>query len=372
MRQGEIGMRDQRNPQSGVALLVTITVLFVVFAIVSEVNRNTRDSIERAHLTLERNRLSEMATSGIHVGIALLMEDKKATEIDTIQEAWADPAQIEELLADFPMQDGTITMAIIDELGKIQVNALVSFPEGKEFNPEQKRLWESALNMLNPPDESVDSLGENSDIINCIKDWIDSGDDDATEGINGVESEYYETLIPPYKASNGPLRSIDELGLIKGITQEMLDRVEYGYRFIDQITVYGMEESKTKSETSEKKTLFTYPGKININTADLPVIMALLPDSKSGLENSVAAQAIYDYRGERTEDGFVNNLMGQWYLKCPGCEDSGIKADLITTKSDVFSITCRAQSKDTAVTVTAVIQREDKNGKYRVLSWKQD
>lgn len=365
-------MIDKRNPQNGVALLVTITILFVVFAIVSEVNRNMRDSLERAHLILQRNRLSEMATSGIHLGIALLMEDKRTTDIDTLQEIWADPAQIEEFLADFPMQDGTISLMILDELGKIQVNAMVAFPEGKDFNPDQKRLWESTMNMLNPPDESLDSLGENSDIINCIKDWIDSGDDDATEGINGVESEYYETLTPPYKAANGPLRSLEELVLIKGITQDMLDRVEFGYKFSDQITVYGMEESKTKSDTGEKKTLFTYPGKININTADLPVIMALMPDSKSGLENSVAAQAIFDYRGERTEDGFVNNLTGQWYLKCPGCEDSEIKTNLITTKSDIFSVACRVQNKETALAVTAVIQREDKNGKYRVLSWKQD
>lgn len=368
--------------ERGVALLVTITVLFVVFAIVSEVNRNVRDSISKAHLSMERSRLTDMAASGIHLGIALLMADKRTTEVDTSQEIWADSVKIDELLADLPMENGTVSLKITDELGKIQINSLVKFPEGKDFNTEQKMLWESVLKMLNPEDDSVDSLGQNDDIIKNIKDWIDSGDDDASEGMNDAETDYYEGLTPPYKAANGPLRSLDEMVLIKGITPEMMAREEMGYRFIDQITVYGMEKAKTKSETLEKKTVFTYPGKININTADLPVIMALMPGEKSDLENSIAAQAIYDYREERNEDseeseeseGFVNELKGTWYLNCPGCEDSGLskKSALITTKSDIFSIVCRAQTKELAFSIRAVIQREDKNGKYTVLSWKED
>ncbi|MBU1170457.1 MAG: general secretion pathway protein GspK [Proteobacteria bacterium] len=360
------------NNQKGVALLMTITVLFVIFALVSEVNRNVRASVEKTHMSMERARLSELATSGINIGIALLMEDKRTTDVDTIQENWADPVKIDELLADFPFSDGTVKLAIVDELGKIQMNALVAYPEGKEFNPAQKLLWESFLKMLNPPDESIDSLGENGDIINCIKDWLDSGDDDASTGINGVESEYYEALNPPYKAANGPFRALDELVLVKGITRAMVDRVEMGYRLSDLMTVYGMAQTEKKSDDTEKKTLFTYPGKVNINTADLPVIMALMPDSKSDLENSIAAQAIYDFRGERTEDGFVNALSGQWYLNCPGCEDSGIRKDLITTTSDVFSIICTAATTETQRTITAVVRRDDKKGKYTVLSWKAE
>jgi general secretion pathway protein K len=356
----------------GVALLITITVLFVIFALVSEVNRNVRNSVAKAHQSMERARLYEMAVSGIHLGIGLLMEDKRTTEIDTLQEPWADPVKIDELLAAFPIHDGTITLLITDELGKIQVNALVAYPEGREFNAAQKTLWETVLNMLNPPDEAIDSLGENSDIINCIKDWLDRGDDDTVTGINGVESDYYEGLTPPYKAANGPLRTLDELSQIKGITTDMLTHVEMGYRLSDLLTVYGMTPAEKVKDEGEKKTLFTYPGKININTADLPVIMALMPDSRSDLENSFAAQAIDDYRKERTEDAFANDLTGKWYLNCPGCEDSGIRTDLIATASDVYSIVCTASSKETKRTVTAVIQRDDKKGHYTVLSWKAD
>jgi general secretion pathway protein K len=363
---------ERMGNQRGVALLITITVLFVIVALVSEVNRNVRESVSKANVSKERARLLEMATSGTHLAIALLMEDKRDNDVDTVQEDWADPVKIDEFLADFPFDDGTVKLVIVDELGKIQINALVNFPEGRDFNNEQKLLWDSILNLLNPPDESVENLGENTDIINCIKDWIDSGDDDASTGINGVESDYYESLIPPYKAANRPFQTLDELLLVKGITRDMVERQELGYRMSDLLTVYGMTEAEKTDDSGEKKTLFTYPGKININTAELPVIMALMPDSKSALENSIAAQAIYDYRADRTEDGFVNELTGTWYLNCPGCEDSGIKTSLITTTSDVFSIICQATSQDMSLTVTSVIRRDDKNGQYTVLSWKAD
>lgn len=361
-----------KNNQRGVALLITITVLFVVFALVSEVNRKVRASIEEAEVTGSRAKLLDMATSGVHIGIALLMEDKRTTDIDTVQEIWADPEAVGEVLAELPFEEGAIQLLITDELGKIQINSLVAYPEGREFNASQKRLWEGFLKLLNPPDESVDNLGLNTDIVNSIKDWLDYGDDDATTGINGAENDYYQGLDPPYSCGNGPFVSLDDLILVKGITREMVDRVEMGYRLRDLMTVYGMAEAKQDKNTDKKKVTFTYPGKININTADLPVIMAMMPDDRSDLENSVAAQAIYDYRSDKTEDGFVNALTGTWYLDCPGCEDSGIRSELITTSSDVFSIQCSAEMNKTQRVVQAVVRRDDKKGNYTVLSWSAD
>src|SRR5207248_8062397 len=36
------------------------------------------------------------------------------------------------------------------------------------------------------------------------------------------ESNYYQTLNPPYNAKNGPLDSLDELLLVKGVTPQLL------------------------------------------------------------------------------------------------------------------------------------------------------
>ncbi len=365
-------MKNTDN-QRGVALLITITILFVVFTLVSEVNRHTRNSLKQADIEKTRVRLAQMATSGIHIGIAILMADAGTSEIDSVQESWADPEQIDEILSEVPFSEGEISLRIIDESGKIQINALVDYPEGKKFNIPQKLLWDNLLKLLNPPDDSVDNLGLNTDIVNCVKDWLDFGDDDATTGINGVEDEYYQNLDSPYSCNNGPLNDLGELVLIKGFTQEMVDRVEMGYRLGDLMTIYGMGvPEKENGASAEKKNGFTFPGVININTADLPVILSLLPDSKSFLENSISAQAIYDYREEKTEDGFVNDLKGAWYENCQGCEDSGIKTELLTTTSNYFTIECTAFIAKIQVIAKAVIRREKKKGQYTVLSWKTE
>jgi general secretion pathway protein K len=205
-----------------------------------------------------------------------------------------------------------------------------------------------------------------------MKDWLDFGDEDVTTGINGAEDDYYTALEEPYSCGNGPLRHFDELLMIKNISTEMINREEYGYRLRDLLSVYGMNSTSGESgESGENQAQgFSFPGKININTAELPVIMALLPDNRSDLENSVTAQAIVDFRDEKTEDGFVNTLGKNWYDSCPGCEDNGIDKGLIAEKSNTFIIRSTAEVNKTVLEVIAVIRREDKKGEYTVLSWK--
>src|SRR5436853_5224849 len=55
-------------------------------------------------------------------------------------------------------------------------------------------------------------------VADSILDWIDT--DNGTH-LNGVESDYYEGLEPPYSAKNGPLDDLSELLLIRGVTQDI-------------------------------------------------------------------------------------------------------------------------------------------------------
>jgi general secretion pathway protein K len=54
-------------------------------------------------------------------------------------------------------------------------------------------------------------------IISSIQDWIDP-DDDTRMG--GAESDYYQTMDPPYVAKNGPIDELSELLMIKGIRED--------------------------------------------------------------------------------------------------------------------------------------------------------
>ena len=64
--------------------------------------------------------------------------------------------------------------------------------------------------------------GMNSDIAEAIIDWRDT---DEQAGAGGAESEYYQSLQPPYRCKNAPFETVEELLLVKGVTPDLL----YGY-----------------------------------------------------------------------------------------------------------------------------------------------
>jgi type II secretory pathway component PulK len=61
--------------------------------------------------------------------------------------------------------------------------------------------------------------GMTEEIADSILDWIDP-DDEPREF--GAESEYYSQLDPPYAPKNGPLETIEELLLVRGVTPWLL------------------------------------------------------------------------------------------------------------------------------------------------------
>jgi general secretion pathway protein K len=58
-------------------------------------------------------------------------------------------------------------------------------------------LWERFLRLIADQHESQENFEPNT-IIDPLKDWLDSGDDEAITGLNGAESEYYQDLVSPY------------------------------------------------------------------------------------------------------------------------------------------------------------------------------
>jgi general secretion pathway protein K len=344
----------------GVALLVTLGVITVLIVATLEMNRHTRSALFSAATTRDRMTLSQMASSGIHAAKAILIMDKNNSNSDSLQEDWADPEKISEILADLPFDDGQITLTISDELGKIQINSLVQFPEGHEFNPTQRMLWDQFLNLLITQNELFKDI-EPETIINSVKDWLDSKDDDAITGLNGAESDYYQDLDPPYACRNGPFTHIDELALVKGISRELYQGTGEWLGVSSYLTIHGIIEKKAHS--------FTFDGKININTAQLPVLAAILPLGSEDL-----AQAIYDYRQETSDSVYIHDLSSAtWHKQVPGLSNIDIDPGLITTSSDVFQIESGAMLHEMKMTITAIVKRErdKKTGKWvcKVLRW---
>jgi hypothetical protein len=137
----------------------------------------------------------------------------------------------------FPLTGGGYQQrfGLADEGGKININALMA------LDPSGETLYNALLKLPNMTPEVADA----------IVDWVDSNDDARP---NGAESAYYRGLAQPYSAKNGPLNTLDELLLVKGVTPQLLygtDRNRNGVDdenaglvdrgWSDYLTVYGRE-----------------------------------------------------------------------------------------------------------------------------------
>src|SRR5205085_6542254 len=104
-----------------------------------------------------------------------------------------------------PTSAGSVPLkyGMTDESGKINVNALLA------LDSTGKVLHDALMKLPNMTD----------DIAWSIVDWIDSNDEQSP---GGAEDEYYMQQNPPYHCKNGPLDSVEELLLVKGVTPALL------------------------------------------------------------------------------------------------------------------------------------------------------
>ena len=280
-------------------------------------------------------------------------------------------------VAALEMPLGSLTLSITDELGKIQVNALLDAYPGNAFNENQRKLWERMLDLLISGDKSQDDR-DPAEVINSLKDWLDSGDDDAVTGVSGAEADYYEALDPPVHCTNGPLTTLDELYFVKGISdnflqwgktaleseselesgaelEQMDDSLDLGQFF----SVHGM------ADTDEKKGRFSFPGTININTAGPEVLSFMLP---SGMEDEASALVDFRLEQEPDSDGFINALDKGWYeqvIQLSGKEKQAFE-NIVTYSSHLFRATAVADVNGHTITLTGIIKRkkQEKTGAW--------
>ncbi len=386
----------------GVALLLTLTIITILVTFGLQLNRQTKASVESATALKDRYTMNQMATGAIHLGMALLIKDAMETQVDSVQEEWADPEKIAEMLKEVPIDDGKIDIVITDEMSRIQINALVDFPEGMQFNQTQREFWlrfSEGLLKLYKETEDVGEMEETdpATIINSIKDWLDSKDDDAVTELSGAESDYYMGLDPPYKCKNGPFSHVGEVALVKGIPPELFNGMGELLGLSNYLTVYGAVSGNAPPPSQggdgfaeppnsfeqppqeqggfgeSQSADFTYDGRININTAEIPILMALLPP-----EAAEFAKLIYEFRTQKKEDGtYANDLSDPgWYKNVPGLAAAEIDPALITVNSNFFRITATATYHKAKSTLSAVVQRQ-KNGKSgklecKILNWQTE
>lgn len=168
-----------------------------------------------------------------------------------------------------PLNEATMRSSIADEFGKINLNALLIYENG------QPTRNDPLINSLREFFLLRDDSGY--DPVDAIIDWLDYNDGDAEEP-EGAESEFYQGLENPYSCKNGPMTSIEELLLIRGITPELYfgDPEQEQEPLSEYLTVHG-----------------DWRGRVNVNTARVEVIAAILGGHNNNPDLG-AAEQIYE------------------------------------------------------------------------------
>lgn len=171
-----------------------------------------------------------------------------------------------------------------DEASKINVNGLLALDKGK--GEIGKKILLKLPNMT-------------EDVAAAILDWMDPDDEPRP---SGAENEYYSILPVPYRCKNGPLDSLEELLLVRGVTPLLLfgndknrngrldpDEQGMGIDGHDQgwsayLTVYSREANADS----------TGKARVNVNGSDLTLLPQQLTDAVgSDLAYFILAYKLY-------------------------------------------------------------------------------
>ncbi|MQY76095.1 MAG: hypothetical protein GH155_00505 [Spirochaeta sp.] len=315
----------------GVALILVILMISIIIAVTLQLNISSRSEIYEAANLGDGIRAAYAAKSGFYMGEALLAGD--TNNLDSLNEDWA---KLESVSAGSgTLFDGEyFRLNIEDESGRILINSLV---KENQYDAGIKKLLTRFLSL---PEFNLDEQ-QVCDIVDAVKDWID--EDDEVTGF-GAENIHYSGLEKPYACKNAPLDCIEELLMIRGITEDLY----YGAGETPGIAKYLTLHGK---------------GKININTAPNLILKALSAE--------ITDEMVSDM-DEFRRDEESNLSESSWYTNVQGMDSIAITPSLITTKSDIFRITSTGYLNSIRRKVIGVIERHIDGGDVKILSWKVD
>ncbi len=309
--------------ESGLALIITLLVVVLLTALILEFDLSVRTDLLAAANFRDGTKAFYLAQSGIAAAKAVLRDDfQHSNDYDAFNELWATP------FPPYPVGDGTVTVSIQDEGGKLNPNDLVDDKGASVFKKvsQMKRLFE--LLNLDP------------NLVDAIVDWVDHDLKGGNEpySIYGAEEDYYSRLKQPYHCKNGKLSVLSELHMVRGITDEVYEKVS-PYLTVDSDLVGSRDQ-----------------GSININTADAVVLQTLpsIEERDFGFPISEdLAKKIMEARPFEEKDK-------QERLK----QVSGVPnldSNFYTTKSRYFAITSSGTVSGFVKTAQAVVKRDGNN-----------
>lgn len=277
-------LRHRSRPRRGMVLilvLVVVAALSLGALAFSELMMNRREIV---HLTERRVQAMALAESGLEVAKRLLTEQPEVRYADG---SWQDNAEWFRgvVVVDDGTERGRGRFSIVAPALPTELQGAMRF--GLECESAKLNLNTLAGGASDAAEARQCLMGlpeMTEEIADAILDWLD--EDDETREF-GAESQYYQTLAAPYQPANGPLRRLEELLHVRGVTREHLfgaDANQSGWIDPEEATAFA-----TTAERGWSAYLTLYSReldrradgrpKINLNQDDLESLHAELEEA---------------------------------------------------------------------------------------------
>ncbi len=341
--------------QKGVALITALifTVLVTSFAVA--IASQQQIDIRRTGNILAVER-AYLLSQGIEdwAGDILKRDITDATGdiYDHLGEEWATE------LPPIEIEGAVISGKITDLQGLININGLVD-TSGAPVTTEIERFQ-----------RLLELFSYDTDLVDAVVDWIDP--DTETRVPAGAEDSTYLSKEPAYRTSNEQMISISELRLVEGFTNEIYTTLSPFLTALPSSTITGAvpvasdEEDTDPGDPAPAGEGMANGTPINLNTAPLEVIQALLGDSTSGPLSESEAQSFLD--NIESEEGYetVTALNDDSIIAGLDKSPSDFGTFGPEVRSEYFLIEAQAVLPDAQIQLFSVVQR-DNDGNLSVL-----
>ncbi|MDQ7000395.1 MAG: type II secretion system minor pseudopilin GspK [Mariprofundus sp.] len=299
------GCLPGHRKERGAALIIVLGLVALISTWAVSAAYEDMLSLRRAENSQNAVWAEQASQSALVLSARILRDDGKKTQTDDLDESWAQDTP------PFSIDDGSVFGHIIDTNRFINLNALVD-KNGKVVAEVEKQV-KTLFTMLDLDTGLVDAL----------IDWMDA--DDQPHGTGGAEdSAYYNR---DYHVKNAPLDRWQELRLIRGFDDNIVNRLA-AVAVVREVPASGFSA-------------------ININTAGMKVLMAIMP------KMTVADAEIFI--AGRPYTSIAQALQGKSWA-------AGVKQAYLSMTSDIFMVRTEARFGRVILREKFMLRRQSSGG----------
>ena len=243
------------SKERGSILISVLWVIITMAVIVLGLSYEARSDMERTRMMRDRSRAYWLARAGIErvkYDYAALRQSQN--EEDVLVTRYS-----------YQFDQGTAECVVRSNSSMMSVNS------------KNKEMWQQMLSLY------LEDETEQEAVADAILDWLDQ--DDEVDG-DGCETDYYLSLNPPYPARNGHFYSVEEILLVRGITETMFYGSWNKPGLIEVLDLNRQNISRFDVNTCPKGVLMAF---LEMTSEEADELMAMRSEVYFGNNNEVSA-----------------------------------------------------------------------------------